>query len=40
MKHLLILGAGTGGTIIANKMRKLLERDEWNITIVDQIKTH
>jgi sulfide:quinone oxidoreductase len=40
MKKLLILGAGTGGTIMANKMRKLLERDEWEITIVDQHRTH
>ena len=40
MKRLLILGAGTGGTIMANKMRKLLARDEWDITIVDQHKTH
>jgi sulfide:quinone oxidoreductase len=40
MKKLLILGAGTGGTIMANKMRNMLERDEWEITIVDQHKTH
>lgn len=40
MKKLVILGAGTGGTIMANKMRKDLERDEWDITIVDQFKTH
>lgn len=40
MKKLLILGAGTGGTIMANKMRKELSRDEWNITVVDQVKTH
>jgi sulfide:quinone oxidoreductase len=40
MKKLLILGAGTGGTIMANKMRKELARDEWNITVVDQVKTH
>lgn len=40
MKKLLILGAGTGGTIMANKMRKVLERSEWEITIVDQFKTH
>jgi sulfide:quinone oxidoreductase len=40
MKKLLILGAGTGGTIMANKMRKVLDKDEWNITIVDQHKTH
>ena len=40
MKKLLISGAGTGGTIMTNKMRKALKRDEWNITIVDQYKTH
>ena len=40
MKRLLILGAGTAGTIMANKMRKDLPRDEWDITIVDQYKTH
>jgi len=40
MKKLLILGAGTGGTIMANKMREVLEREEWDITIVDNHKTH
>jgi sulfide:quinone oxidoreductase len=40
MKKLLILGAGTGGTIMANKMRKELDRAEWEISIVDQFKTH
>jgi sulfide:quinone oxidoreductase len=30
MKKLLILGVGTDGIIVANKMRKVLERDEWN----------
>jgi sulfide:quinone oxidoreductase len=40
MKKLLILGAGTGGTIMANKMRKELSRDEWTITVVDQDKIH
>ncbi len=40
MKKLLILGAGTAGTMMANKMRKKLSRDEWEITIVDQFKTH
>lgn len=40
MKKLLILGAGTAGTMMANKMRKKLSRDEWDITIVDQFKTH
>jgi sulfide:quinone oxidoreductase len=40
MKKLLILGAGTGGTIMANKMRKKLTRQEWDITVVDKQMTH
>ena len=40
MKKLVILGAGTGGTIMANKLRKVLDRDEWEITIVDKDQTH
>jgi len=40
MKKILILGGGTGGTIMANKLRKVLERDEWEITLVDKQKTH
>jgi sulfide:quinone oxidoreductase len=40
MKKLLILGAGTGGSIMANKMRKELSRNEWAITIVDQDQIH
>ena len=40
MKKLLILGAGTAGTMVANRMRRLLDTDEWRITIVDQHETH
>jgi len=40
MKKLLILGAGTSGTMMANHMNKKLSKDEWEITIVDQYKTH
>ena len=40
MKSLLILGAGTAGTMVANKMRRLLDSEEWRITIVDQNETH
>ncbi|MCK4464177.1 MAG: FAD-dependent oxidoreductase, partial [Bacteroidales bacterium] len=40
MQKILILGGGTGGTIMANRLRKALERDEWEITLVDQDKTH
>lgn len=40
MKELLILGAGTAGTMMSNHMRKKLSKKEWNITIIDQEKTH
>ncbi|MCB0916686.1 MAG: NAD(P)/FAD-dependent oxidoreductase, partial [Actinobacteria bacterium] len=40
MKRLLVLGAGTAGTMAVNKLRPLLPRDEWNITVVDHDETH
>jgi sulfide:quinone oxidoreductase len=40
MKKLLILGAGTAGTIMANKMRKDLPVNEWKITIIEKEKDH
>lgn len=40
MKKLLILGAGTAGTIMANKLYNTLEHDEWQITIIDKHETH
>jgi sulfide:quinone oxidoreductase len=40
MKRLLILGAGTAGTIMANKMRRDLSAEEWNITIIEKEKFH
>jgi len=40
MKSLVILGAGTAGTIAANKLRRVLARDEWNVTIVEQNSAH
>ena len=40
MKKLLILGAGTAGTIMANKMRKALSAREWKITIVEKETGH
>lgn len=40
MKRILILGAGTAGTMMANKLRKALDRDEWEIAIVDKHRTH
>lgn len=40
MKKLLILGAGTAGTMVANRLSRMLDRREWKITIVDQDETH
>ena len=40
MKKLLILGAGTAGTMIANKLRRRLDNDVWDITIVDRDDEH
>ena len=40
MKRLLVLGAGTAGTMAVNKLRPQLPRDEWSITVVDSDDTH
>jgi sulfide:quinone oxidoreductase len=40
MKTLLILGAGTGGTMVANKMAHHLDPQEWRIIIVDRDENH
>ena len=40
MKRLLVLGAGTAGTMAVNKLRPLLAPDEWSITVVDSDDTH
>ncbi|MGA1976920.1 MAG: FAD/NAD(P)-binding oxidoreductase [Bacteroidales bacterium] len=40
MKKLLIIGGGTGGTIMANKMRKKLPADDWSVTVVDKSQDH
>jgi sulfide:quinone oxidoreductase len=40
MKRLLVLGAGTAGTMAVNKLRPLLARDEWTITVVDSDEQH
>jgi sulfide:quinone oxidoreductase len=39
MKQLVILGAGTAGTMVANRLRRTLA-DDWRITLVDQSETH
>ncbi|HEU4917790.1 MAG TPA: FAD/NAD(P)-binding oxidoreductase [Acidimicrobiia bacterium] len=40
MKRLLVLGGGTAGTMVANRMRPLLPEDEWQVSVVDQDETH
>jgi len=40
MKELLILGAGTSGTMMANHLSKKLSRKEWQISIVDKDEKH
>tara|TARA_R110001583_G_scaffold194796_2_gene367032 strand:- start:871 stop:2109 length:1239 start_codon:yes stop_codon:yes gene_type:complete len=40
MKNLVILGAGTAGTMMSNHLISKLPKKEWNITILDQYKTH
>ncbi len=40
MKNLVILGAGTAGTIMANKLSAALDKTEWQITVVDQEEIH
>lgn len=39
MKTVLILGAGTGGTMVANKLAARLE-DDWRIVVVDKDEAH
>lgn len=40
MKRVLILGAGSAGTMMANHLVKKLDLATWAITVVDQHKTH
>lgn len=40
MNHLVILGAGTAGTMTANKLRKRLPTADWTISVVDSKNEH
>ena len=40
MKTFLILGGGTGGTVMANKLARRLNPEEWHIIVVDKEETH
>jgi sulfide:quinone oxidoreductase len=39
-KHLLILGGGTAGTMMANHLRRRLPRSDWTMTVVDRSELH
>lgn len=40
MKKLLILGAGMAGTLMANKLFRQLDKELWEITLVDKDENH
>lgn len=40
MRHMLILGGGTAGTIMANKLANALDERDWRITVVDGTDDH
>jgi sulfide:quinone oxidoreductase len=40
MKNLVILGAGTAGTIMANKLARSVDRVTWRIILIDGCDTH
>jgi sulfide:quinone oxidoreductase len=40
MRRLLVLGAGTAGTMVVNKLRHRLPRPDWQISVVDTTDRH
>lgn len=40
MKHVVILGAGTAGTMMANHLHHQLKHPDWEITIIDEREEH
>lgn len=40
MRRLLVLGAGTAGTMVVNKLRPRLDPEEWEVVVVDQDTDH
>jgi sulfide:quinone oxidoreductase len=40
MKKIVILGAGTAGTMMANHLSHKINKDEWSIDIIDERKEH
>jgi len=40
VKRIVVLGGGTGGTLVANRLRRLLDRDDTEIVVVDSDDEH
>jgi sulfide:quinone oxidoreductase len=40
MKKIVILGAGTAGTMVANRLARMMDLTKWQITIVDEDPVH
>lgn len=40
MNNIVILGAGTAGTMMVNHLQKSIDTSHWQITVVDQYPTH
>ena len=40
MKRLLVLGAGTAGTMVANQLRSRLREEDWDITVIEPATQH
>ncbi|MAT44985.1 MAG: oxidoreductase [Anaerolineaceae bacterium] len=40
MKKIVILGAGTAGTMVANRFSKMLDLNQWQVTLVDEDPIH
>lgn len=40
MKRLVVLGAGTAGTMVVNKLDRVLPKSEWEIVVVEPFLVH
>jgi len=40
MRRLVVLGAGTAGTMVVNKLRRRLDRAQWQIIVIDRDDAH
>jgi sulfide:quinone oxidoreductase len=40
VKRVVVLGGGTAGTMVVNKLRRKLDRARWQITVIDQTDRH